>query len=310
MSEQIRVGVVGASGGTGSQRVLQFSADPRSRLVVACARDQGKLAEAVDDDSVRLTADIDEVLAAADVDAVVICTANVDHHEQVSRALAAGKHVMCEYPLVDNLERWDELVSLAEEKGVVLHHGLTVRAESHHLAMKEALKGLGEPRVAYYRYYGGGKWYVDPARRGDIFCALHIHFIDQLLDFFGQCSDIDAHGIEADGMVSAVVLMKWASGVVGTIEFGMGFQGAPGYMGTVVTTDGWCGFDTVDDMKVKAMHAGEETIVYPGPDTSKDADAASFLDQILGTGPALSDLATGRNAIALCLECTRRMAGG
>ena len=310
MSEQIRVGIVGASGGMGSQRVQQFSGDPRSRLVAACARDQGKLAEVVDDTPVHLTTDADDVLTAADVDAVGVCTANVDHYEQVTKALNAGKHVMCEYPLVDDLDQWDELVALAEEKGVVLHHGLTVRAESHHIAMKEALAGLGEPRAAYYRYYGGGKWYIDPERRGDIFCALHIHFIDQLLDFFGPCSDIDAHGTEADGMVSAVVLMKWPSGVVGTIEFGMGFSRAPGYMGTVVTTDGWCGFDTVDGMIVKTVRDGDETVVDPGPDLSKDVDAASFLDQILGTGPALSDLATGREAIALCLECTRKMAGG
>jgi predicted dehydrogenase len=197
---------------------------------------------------------------------------------------------------------------LAREKGLVLHHGLTVRAEGHQLALKQALQGLGEPRAAYYRYYGGAKWYVDPALRGDLFCGLHIHFIDQFVDLFGQPERIAAHGVERKGKVSAVVLMGWPTGLVATIEFGMGFTDKPGYMGTIVTTDGWCGFSMADEPQVTVEHGGKTTVTTPPPDVSKELDARSFIDQILGTGGPLSDLETGRNAIALCLECSRQLA--
>jgi predicted dehydrogenase len=308
MADQIGVAVIGASGGMGELRVRHFQEDPRSRVVAACARDMGRLREAVRNESIRLVADPGEVYAAEDVDAVVISTPNRFHYEQVTAALTAGKHVHCEYPLVDDLDRYDELTGLASEKGLVLHHGLTVRAEGHQLALKQALQGLGEPRAAYYRYYGGEKWYVDPAVRGDMFCGLHIHFMDQFVDLFGQPERVMAHGVEREGKVSAVVMMGWPSGLVGTIEFAMGFADKPGYMGTIVTTDGWCGFSMAEEPQITVERGGKSTVTTPPPDVSKELDARSFIDQILGTGEPLSDLATGRNAIALCLECSRQLA--
>jgi len=306
MNEPVRVGVVGASGSMGAVRMAQLGDDPRSCVVVACARDMERLREAVPDEGLRLTTQLQEVLVG-DVDAVVVSTCNALHYQQVKAALAAGKHVLCEYPLVDDLAQYDELVALAQEKGVVLHHGLTVRAESLHRTMREALAGLGEPRAAYYRYYGGAKWYIDPALRGDMFCGLHIHFIDQFIDLFGEPSGITAHGIEKNGQVSATAMMRWASGLVGTIEFAMGFADKPGYMGTIVTTDGWCGFSMDPETHVTVERGGERTFITPPPDTSKLEDTRSFLDEVLGTGRPLSGLGTGRRAIELCLECSRQL---
>jgi predicted dehydrogenase len=307
MAELVRVAAIGATGMMGQLRVRQFADDPRSAVVMVSGRSIERLREVLPDGEFRLTDDVGEVFAAEDVDAVVVSTCNVLHYEQVKAALTAGKHVLCEYPLVDDLGRYDELVALAREKGVVLHHGLTVRAESHHRALKAALATLGDPRAAYYRYYGGAKWYVDPALRGDIFCGLHIHFIDQFIDFFGQPNGIVAHGTERGGRVSATVMMQWASGLVGTIEFAMGFADRPGYMGTIVTTDGWCGFSTDPQMHVTIDRGRERTVVTPPDDTSKAEDASSFLDEVLGTGGPLSSLETGRRAIALCLECSRQI---
>ena len=307
MGETVRVAVVGATGMMGQIRLEQLQEDPRSEVVMALGRDAGRLREVVPDETIRVTTRLDEVLAADDIEAVVISTCNVLHYEQVKAALAVGKHVLCEYPLVDDLGQYDELVALAREKGVVLHHGLTVRGESLHRVLKEALAALGEPRAAYYRYYGGAKWYIDPALRGDMFCGLHIHFIDQFIGFFGQPSGIVAHGLERDRQVSATVMMQWESGLVGTIEFAMGFADRPGYMGTIVTTDGWCGFSTDPEMHVTVDRGGERTIITPPPDTSKAEDTSSFLDELRGTGGPLSDLETGRKAIELCLECSRQL---
>jgi predicted dehydrogenase len=307
VSDVVRVAVIGASGLMGQQRVRHFAEDPRSTVVMACARDVSRLRELVADEAVRLTSDPAEAFSASDVDAVAISTCNAFHYQQARGALAAGKHVLCEYPLVDRLDQYDELVALAAQQGVVLHHGLTVRAESLHRVLKRALEGLGEPRSAYYRYYGGARWYVDPCERGDMFCALHIHFIDQFVDLFGQPGKIIAHGVEHEGKASAVVMMQWQRGLVGTIEFAMGFADRPGYMGTIVTTDGWCGFSTDPELRVSVYHGGEQTTVVPPPDTSKEQDTRSFLDEIPGTGGPLSDLATGRRAIELCLECARHL---
>jgi predicted dehydrogenase len=302
MTEPVRVAIIGASGMMGQIRLKALQADPRAQVVLALGRDLPRLRETVGE-GVRLGTDLTEALGSADIDAVTVCSCNAAHYEQVKAALVAGKHVLCEYPLVDDLAQYDELVALAREQGVVLHHGLTVRAESLHRTLKSALGKLGEPRTAYYRYYGGAKWYVDPVQRGDEFCALHIHFIDQFIDFFGSPCGIAAHGIERDGKVSATAVMRWESGLVGTIEFAMGFADRPGYMGTIVTTDGWCGFCADPELHVTVDLAGERTVITPPPDTSKTEDTRSFLDQVLGIGAPLSDLAAGREAIAWCLQC-------
>lgn len=307
MSETVRLAVIGASGGMGRLRLEQFSADARCAVVAASARDIRRLSEAVPDENIALYSNLEEVLEHPELDAVSLCTPNTQHYAQARQALLAGKHVHCEYPLCQTLAEYDELVQLATDQKCILHHALTVRAESLHRTMKGALEGLGEPRAAYYRFYGGGSWYVDPVLRGDVFCALHIHFIDQFVDFFGEPERLIAHGLERDGKVSAVVMMQFPEGLVGTVEFAMGFADKPAYMGTIVTTDGWVGFDSTGGMTVTVGEGGEVGEMTPPPDTSKEEDVASFLDEVLGTGGPQSDLATGRRAIELCLQCSEQM---
>jgi predicted dehydrogenase len=53
------------------------------------------------------------------VDVVHLTTPNHLHHPQVGKALAAGKHVVCEKPLATTSEESAELVELAEASGLV-----------------------------------------------------------------------------------------------------------------------------------------------------------------------------------------------
>lgn len=55
-----------------------------------------------------------------DVDAVYVATPHLAHYEYVRRGIEAGKHVLCETPLVLNGKEAKELYHIAEEKGVIL----------------------------------------------------------------------------------------------------------------------------------------------------------------------------------------------
>ena len=55
-----------------------------------------------------------------DVEAVYIATPHLSHYELAMQALQSGKHVLCEIPLVLEVEQARELYNLAESKGVVL----------------------------------------------------------------------------------------------------------------------------------------------------------------------------------------------
>lgn len=61
----------------------------------------------------------EELIASDEVDVVHICTPNHLHGPLARRALAAGKHVICEKPLATTAQDAAELVALAEAAGVV-----------------------------------------------------------------------------------------------------------------------------------------------------------------------------------------------
>ena len=54
------------------------------------------------------------------VDAVYIATPHLLHYQYIKESILAGKHVLCETPMVLKSEEAKELFALAEEKGVIL----------------------------------------------------------------------------------------------------------------------------------------------------------------------------------------------
>src|SRR5688572_340792 len=56
----------------------------------------------------------------ADVDAVIITSENTKHAEYAEMAAAAGKHILCEKPLVTSEEEGERMLSAVEKAGVKL----------------------------------------------------------------------------------------------------------------------------------------------------------------------------------------------
>lgn len=68
-------------------------------------------------------ADYDEMLADPDVEAVIIATSDAFHVPAATRALEAGKHVLCEKPLGLTVEEVEGLSLVAKRSGRVLQVG-------------------------------------------------------------------------------------------------------------------------------------------------------------------------------------------
>ena len=85
----------------------------------------------------------DELLVEPRLDAVVIALPNALHHEWTMRALAAGKHVLCEKPYTryphEAEVAWDE----AERRGLVLMEAFMWRHAPQTALMLELLPQLG-----------------------------------------------------------------------------------------------------------------------------------------------------------------------
>ena len=108
----------------------------RARLVGVAELDESKLAAASQQTFVPVaTQDYRELLARADVDIVSVCTPPAAHEEIVRDALEAGKVVICEKPLANNLAAVDRMVELSQsfpnKLGTVLPNPVSPRNPTH-----------------------------------------------------------------------------------------------------------------------------------------------------------------------------------
>jgi 1,5-anhydro-D-fructose reductase (1,5-anhydro-D-mannitol-forming) len=99
------------------------------------------------------TTDLDEFLAG-DINAVYISSTNDKHFDQATRALKAGKHVLCEKPLALEAEQAAAMVELAEEMGLTLaanHHlpGSPLHAKVRELVAAGAIGTVLSAKVAH-----------------------------------------------------------------------------------------------------------------------------------------------------------------
>jgi len=306
---KLQVGVIGVSGGIGKMRASHFSQNPKSQVVAVCCRSEATLKQRAAEVGARGYTDWRQVVDDPDVQAVSIATPNVFHYDMARYALERGRHVSVEYPLVQSPAQLDELAALAKRKGVVLHDALTVRVEGHHVALRENLGRLGRLVCARIRYFGGKKWYVDEKLAGNMFVALHIHFVDQFIGLFGEVAWLDAtKRILADKEIHfGTILMGFKSGVVGYIEFGMNFPGSPSYSSTIVGDGGYIEFNRLPRSPMPTI-IGQDAkgpFEVPIPEVSAiKVDSDNFVAEVVDGAAPISPLPVGRRAIELCLAAT------
>ena len=78
------------------------------------------------------TRDLGESLGRSDVEAVVLATPTPVHAAQAIACMKAGKHVLVEIPMADNLADAEEVVRVQEETGVVAMAGHVRRFNPSH----------------------------------------------------------------------------------------------------------------------------------------------------------------------------------
>lgn len=122
MSRVLNVAVVGC--GIGRSHIVEGylpNAD-RFRVAVLCDLDPQRL-EAVGEEFgiERRVTNFDDLLAMDEIDVIDICTPPGVHLPMVAAALEAGKHVVCEKPLVGSLQDVDAILALEKRaKGLLM----------------------------------------------------------------------------------------------------------------------------------------------------------------------------------------------
>ena len=147
-SGKLRVGVVGM-GGIGNTHAASHKQDPLARLMAVCDVVKEKADAAAKVHHVKAYYSLKDMLAHEELDVVDVTTGGYEngswHFEPAMEALAAGKQVLCEKPLSNDIGEARELVRYATEQklylGCNLNHYFTPTAERAKKYMDDGMMG-------------------------------------------------------------------------------------------------------------------------------------------------------------------------
>ncbi len=163
----VRVGVVGMSG-IGNTHATSYKQDALAKLVAVCDVVREKADEAAKKYGVKTYYSLKDMLANEELDVVDVTTGGYEngswHFEPTMEALAAGKHVLCEKPLSNDIGEAREMVRYAAEKnlylGCNLNHYFTEPAERAKKYMADGQ--IGELIYLLFKigFHGGEQGYA------------------------------------------------------------------------------------------------------------------------------------------------------
>ena len=146
---------------------------------------------------VRAAGGVDEILADPEIVAVSICTPPASHTGLIRRAIAAGKHFICEKPLCSDLEEARELQRATERAGLIGMVGYIYRFAPAFQFGAEVVAGaseggeaaaLGSVSSALFRLGGPGShdvWQHRSDGDGGAINEMMVHMIDLAIWYFG-----------------------------------------------------------------------------------------------------------------------------
>ena len=160
----LRVGVVGCNG-IGTTHATAHSLDPLAKLVAVCDVIKERADVLAEKLKVKAYYNLKDMLANEDLDIIDVCTGGPEnggwHFEPTMMALEAGKHVLCEKPISNDINEARQMVRFATEKnlylGVNLNHYFTKPADMAKKLMDDGK--IGEVIYCHQRTgFLGSEW--------------------------------------------------------------------------------------------------------------------------------------------------------
>jgi predicted dehydrogenase len=199
----LQVGIIGA--GIGRQHLQGFlKIEERMRVSVICDLDLARAQTlAQERDYIRVEKDFDQVIRDPEIDIIDICLPPDLHYPFAVKAMEAGKHVICEKPLVVSLAEADLLIEKASAANVCFSPVFQYRygpAMAEIDALRKA--GLtGRPVVASAETHWnrGAQYYATPWRgtwkgeAGGAVLSHAIHNHDLICRIFGNVESLFAY---------------------------------------------------------------------------------------------------------------------
>lgn len=191
MKHNITVGIIG-SGYMGKIHIKVLN--DLVETVILCSADEevGKaLAKEYD---CKFYNNYIEMFEAEKLDFVSVCLPTHLHYQAVMKAFEYGINVLCEKPFASSAEQARELVSVAEEKNLLLMVGHGVRFLKSYEYLKRCIKDQRFGKMVSLELFrhGGmpswsvGNWLADLSRSGGALGDFHIHDTDMIINLLGS----------------------------------------------------------------------------------------------------------------------------
>ena len=177
MAETVRIGLIGV-GGMMRAHIRQMQPVAGAQIVALCDTNPAQLEKAKTEfphlAECVTTADYKEILAHPDVDAVIVATPHTLHIEEALDAIAAGKHVLMEKPMVCEVEDAKTLLARLEGHPKVFALAYQRHAQGTFKYMREkiqsgelgAVQFLCAQQCQQWKKGTKGSWRQDPALSG------------------------------------------------------------------------------------------------------------------------------------------------
>ncbi|CAM3900103.1 Gfo/Idh/MocA family protein [Lederbergia lenta] len=172
-------------------------------------------------------ADLDKLLET-DIEAVVICSENVNHKEQVIKAAKAKKHILCEKPLATEIKDAEAMIQTCEDEGVILQVAYPVRFAPVMEKVKETIQSgaIGEVLAINATNHGlmPGGWFIEKELSGGGSATDHIvHIMDVIRWIFKDevksvYAELDTRFYDIDVEDCGMVTLELESGMIVSID--------------------------------------------------------------------------------------------
>lgn len=150
------------------------------------------------------TANEDELIHHPDIDVIDICTPNVCHYETLKKAIAAGKHILCEKPLTVTAEQACEIEALAAKNDRICGMVFNNRWLAPVMRAKQLAEEGRLGRILHFHAEYLHNSCIDPDRRvgwkqdkavcgGGVLFDLGSHVIDLISHLCGEIVEVSGH---------------------------------------------------------------------------------------------------------------------
>ncbi|HBR1526333.1 TPA: Gfo/Idh/MocA family oxidoreductase [Klebsiella pneumoniae] len=140
---------------------------------------------------IQYTENLDVLLSDPEIDVVIITTPSQFHYEMAKKAILAGKNCVVEKPFTETLEQAKELLTLANQKNVIVQSYQNRRFDSDFLTVQKVINSgiLGEileveMHYDYFRPHVPESIHHLDKINGYLF-GHGCHTLDQVISYFG-----------------------------------------------------------------------------------------------------------------------------